>query len=76
MRIINQLGADFPYEEILVSPEDEWIHARSISDSSAMYFIARYSSEEKAKKAMNKLHSCYQNGLKNAIFRFPQEDEI
>lgn len=54
MRIINQLGADFPYEEILVSPEDEWIHARSISDSSAMYFIARYSSEEKAKKAMNK----------------------
>lgn len=46
--------------------------------------LAEYSTEAKAVKAMEKLRSCYRNGIdtdtgveiRNNVFQFPQDDEI
>ena len=35
------------------------IYARPVSNMEKRYFLARYSTEEKAEKAMQKLHECY-----------------
>ena len=76
MRIISQNGCDYPYESIAISYGDGIIYARPISNMDKRYFIAQYSTQEKAEKAMQLLHNCYQGALPNTIFRFPQEDEI
>lgn len=90
MRIISQNGVDFPYESIAISCGDGMIYARPVSDMEKTYVLARYSSEEKAEKAMQMLHDCYSNCRQtelfylkgvdteypNYYFRFPQEDEI
>ena len=76
MRIIDQNGCDYPYESIAISYGDGIIYARPISNMDKRYLIAQYSTREKAEKAMQMLHNCYQGALPNTIFRFPQEDEI
>ena len=76
MRIIDQNGCDYPYESIAISHGDGIIYARPISDIGKRYLLAEYSTQEKAEKAMQMLHNCYQGALPNTIFRFPQEDEI
>ena len=76
MRIIDQNGCDYPYESIAISHGDGIIYARPISNMDKRYFLAKYSTPEKAEKAMQMLHNCYQGALPNTIFRFPQEDEI
>lgn len=59
MRIIDQNGCDYPYESIVISHGDGIIYARPVSNMEKQYFLARYSTEEKAEKAMQKLHECY-----------------
>lgn len=59
MRIIAQDGCDYPYESIVISHGDGIIYGRSISNMDKRYFLARYSTEEKAEKAMQKLHECH-----------------
>ena len=76
MRVIDQNGCDYPYESIAISYGDGIIYARPISNMDKRYLIAQYSTREKAEKAMQMLHNCYQGALPNTIFRFPQEDEI
>lgn len=76
MRVINQNGRDYPYESIVISHGDGMIYARPVSNMEKRYFIAQYSTQEKAEKAMQMLHNCYQGALPNTIFQFPQEDEI
>ena len=76
MRIIDQNGCDYPYESIAISYSDGIIYARPISNMDKRYLIAQYSAQDKAEKAMQMLHNCYQGALPNTIFRFPQEDEI
>ena len=59
MRIIDQNGCDYPYESIVISHGDGMICARPVSNMEKRYFLARYSTEEKAEKAMQKLHEAY-----------------
>lgn len=59
MRIIDQNGYDYPYESIVISHGDGIIYARPVSNMKKRYFLARYSTEEKAEKAMLLLHKIY-----------------
>lgn len=59
MRIISQDGCDYPYESIVISHDDGIICARLISDMDKRYFLAKYSAQEKAEKAMQMLHEAY-----------------
>ena len=87
MRIIDQNGCDYPYESIAISYGDGIIYARPISNMDKRYLIAQYSSQEKAEKAMQMLHSYYGDYMIEKVykqeirsmwpvFQFPQEDEI
>ena len=76
MRIIDWDGCDYPYESIVISHVDGMIYARPVSNMEKQYFLARYSTEEKADKAMQKLHNCYQEWAEGVVFHFPSEDEI
>lgn len=59
MRIIDQLGCDYPYESIVISHGDGNIYARPVASMDKRYLLAQYSSQEKAQKAMQMLHECY-----------------
>lgn len=59
MRIIDQNGCDYPYESIAISYGDGIIYARPISNMDKRYFLAKYSTQEKAEKAMQLLHEAY-----------------
>lgn len=71
MRIIDQNGCDYPYESIAISHDDGIIYARPISNMDKRYFIAQYSTPEKAEKAMQMLHEAYTGApfiMNNAVF--------
>ena len=71
MRIISQNGCDYPYESIAISHGDGIIYARPISNMDKRYFIAQYSTQEKAEKAMQMLHEAYTGApliMNNAVF--------
>ena len=59
MRIIDQDGCDYPYESIVISHCDGIISARPISNMDKRYFLAKYSTQEQAEKAMQLLHEAY-----------------
>ena len=59
MRIISQNGCDYSYESIAISHGDGIIYARPISNMDKRYFLAKYSTQEKAEKAMQMLHEAY-----------------
>lgn len=67
MRVISQIGMkvliDLPYENIAISQsleEPNSIIAFDVSNTDDSFFrMARYSTPEKAEKAMQKLHECY-----------------
>ena len=71
MRVISQNGCDYPYESIAISHGDGIIYARPISNMDKRYFIAQYSTPEKAEKAMQMLHEAYTGApliMNNAVF--------
>ena len=71
MRIISQDGCDYPYESIVISHDDGIICARLISNMDKRYFLAKYSTQEKAEKAMQMLHEAYTGApliMNNAVF--------
>lgn len=72
MRIISQDGCDYPYESIAISSGDGIICARPISNMDKRYLLARYSTQEKAEKAMQKLHECYTGVLLMQNVDFPE----
>ena len=90
MRVISQDGRlDFPYERSIVflSPKDATIvQIQAIGEDEAGT-LAKYSTEEKAKKAMEKLRETYTNRNTVAsiyhsnfdppkVFQFPKEKEL
>ena len=71
MRVISQNGCDYPYESIAISYGDGIIYARPISNMDKRYLLARYSTQEKAEKAMQLLHEAYTGApliMNNAVF--------
>lgn len=88
MRVISQDGTmDFPYEisTIFIYPRIENVIAIQSAGDSEISIIGRYSSKEKAIKAMEMLREAWINeaiefthGIyhRNIVFKFPQDDEI
>ncbi len=71
MRIISQGGrSDLPYEEIAVCIACEDIIARY---NDKEYLMARYSTMEKAQKAMEMLHEAY---ACERYFQFPSDEDV
>lgn len=90
MRIVSQNGIyDFSYERCTLWVREYSIVATPIADPETEVVMAIYSSEEKVKKAIRKLHNQYSYLWKlehlpsptyfrddPIIFSFPGEDEI
>lgn len=74
MRIIDQDGYDYPYESIVIFCNDGIIYARPIANMDYKCFLARYSTPEKAEKAMQKLHECYTGALLMQNVSFPGDE--
>ena len=85
MRVISQDGAlDIPYEQVVIQRFNGEIYflnknLTGIDDLVSDIVIAKYSTEEKAKKAMEMLREEYQkyasqNYMK--VFQFPAEEEL
>ena len=83
MRVISQDGnVDLPYEQIVVCHAMENVTALH---NEKEYVLGKYSSQEKAYKAMEMLREAWINeaiefthGIyhRNIVFQFPQDDEI
>lgn len=83
MRAISQHGnVDLPYEQIVVCHAMESVIALCNGEK---YVLGKYSSKEKAYKAMKMLREAwinesveFEDGIyhRNIIFQFPQNDEI
>lgn len=84
MRVISQDGTmDFPYEisTFFIYPRTESIIAIQSAGDSEISIVGRYSSKEKAIKAMEMLREQYKKYVGASvniygIFQFPQDDEI
>ena len=71
MRIISQNGCDYPYESVAISHGEGFIYARPIFNMDKRHFLAKYSTQEKAEKAMQMLHEAYTGApfiVNNAVF--------
>lgn len=77
MRLISQNGEiDVPYEIASLSRTGNIIKAYVQMISMVM---ARYSTDEKAKKVMEMLHRAYHDAVTHdnvSAFRFPKDDEV
>ena len=83
MRIISQDGTiDMPYEMSIVWCEDSGaVLLQAVGEVGEYQTFAKYSTEEKAKKAMEMLRDTYQYGKRVAVPKFDesgidQEDDI
>lgn len=62
MRIISQLGMDFPYEQIIVFIDDNHVKCKPVSDMSAKsYLLGEYDTAERAKEVFNSINVSYYN---------------
>lgn len=78
MRLISQTGdIDVPYESSAIARADGLIVAYSVNYDSNKIVMGIYSTEEKAKKVMERLHNIYAEfTIANIVFRFPKDDEV
>ena len=73
MRVISQDGNfDLPYENLAIFIEYENVAARFKNER---YLLARYSTEEKAIKAMEALKETYTHPYIR-YFQFPKDSEV
>ena len=78
MRLISQTrDIDVTYESSAIARADGLIVAYSANYDSNKIVMGMYSTEEKAKKAMEMICSVYPEFEKaNIVFRFPEDDEV
>lgn len=91
MRVISQDGTmDMPYEMSIMWSEDNGaILLQAVGEVGEYQSFAKYSTEEKAKKAMKQLHDVYEDYMAEAtpdgngfcfvppkVFQFPAEEEL
>lgn len=78
MRVISQDGTiDMPYEQVIIMRHDKSIYLMEHLTSDVE--IAKYLTEEKAKKAMEMLREDYKKCIKChylMTFQFPAEEEL
>lgn len=62
MRIISQLGMDYPYEQIIVFIDDNCVKCKPVSDMSAKsYLLGEYDTVQRAKEVFNSINVSYYN---------------
>ena len=84
MRILNQKSAptaiDLPYEKMVISLEypciNRVIASHPLGTNNDIYLLGVYSSENKAKKAIELLHDVYGDIIRHKYFRFPEDYEV
>lgn len=59
MRVISQTGDDIPYERCVLTIFGEFVYAAPIYNLGDKFVVASYSTQDKAEKAMQKLHEAY-----------------
>lgn len=60
MRIISQLGMDFPYKQIIVFVDDNCVKCKPVSDFVSRHdLLGVYSTEERAREVFNEIHDNY-----------------
>ena len=76
MRVISQDGTmDVPYEMSIVWCEDSGaVLLQPIGETGEYQTFAKYSAEEKAKKAMEMLRDTYQYGKRVAVPKFDESE--
>ena len=74
MRIISQLGMDFPYNQIIVFVDDNCVQCKSVSDISEIsYLLGRYETEERAREVFNEIHDNYVRlDTESIVFAMPE----
>lgn len=80
MRLISQIGEfDVPYEIAALSRTGNIIRAYVPIVGEKGTVMARYSTNEKAKKVIEMLHHAYHDAVTHdniSAFRFPKDDEV
>ena len=84
MRILNQKSApvavDLPYSKVVISQHmlrpNEVIAVSPLGSDDDIYTLAIYSSESKARKAIELLHDAYGDIIRYKYFRFPEDYEL
>ena len=78
MRLVSQNGEfDVPYEIAALSRTENIIRAYVPIVGEKGTVMARYSTNEKAKKVMEMICNVYPEFEKaNIVFRFPEDDEV
>ena len=62
MRIISQLGMDFPYDQIIVFIDDNCVKCKPVSDMCAKsYFLGEYDTPKRAKEVFDSINVSYYN---------------
>lgn len=74
MRIISQTGDDIPYERCVLTIFGEFVYAAPIYNLGDKFVVASYSTQEKAEKAMQKLHECYASVLLMQNVSLPEDE--
>lgn len=75
MRIISQNGCDFPYEQIIVLIDDNFVKCKPVSHmSEKSYFLGEYDKEERAREVFNEIHDNYARfDTRSMVFVMPEE---
>lgn len=84
MRILNQKSApvvvDLPYSKMVISLEypcmNRVIATHPLGTDNDIYLLGVYSSENKARKAIELLHDAYGDISEYKYFRFPEDCEV
>ena len=84
MRIFNQKSAqiiiDLPYNKVIISQDmqypNEVIAVHPLESDDDIYTIGVYSSESKARKAIELLYDAYGDILIHKYFRFTEDYEL
>lgn len=73
MRLISQDGcSDVPYEQCTLWVNEGGILATPVGEVDTLMTMGRYSTQEKAQKAMQMLHECYTGMLYMRNLSFPE----
>lgn len=77
MRVISQNETvDLPYEKIIVCRDCTDVFCRFFHHEHRKMLLGRYSTEEKAKKAIDMLHDEWIDYGNEGLFQFPADEEV
>lgn len=75
MRIISQLGMDFPYEQIIVFIDDNCVKCTPISDMGERhYLLGQYETEERSLEVFAEIRKTYSTcNIDCLVYEMPEE---